>query len=272
MRILAINDISCIGKCSLTVTLPILSACSLTCDVLPTALLSTHTGGFENYTFRDLTDDMHATIQHWKTLGVKFDYIYSGYLGSVEQIELVLEIKRQFLAEGGKLIVDPVMGDDGKLYAGFTQDYVEKMKTLCAQADYILPNDTEACLLSGIAYPLTPATAPLALNELTKLCAKPIITGVSHENSVSLYFKDERNQTQSFTHGNVPGFFYGSGDVFASAFVATVALGKTETEAVKLSADFVADCIRRSAKEVPDKRYGLNFEKEIYPFLKKIFQ
>lgn len=271
MRILAINDISCIGKCSLSVTLPILSACSLTCDVLPTALLSTHTGGFENYTFRDLTEDMCGILAHWKTLGVQFDYIYSGYLGNIEQIETVLSVKNEFLAKNGKLIVDPVMGDNGALYAGFSTEYVEKMKELCRQADYVLPNATEASFLSGVKYPLTKENVACALEKLTQICPHPIITGITECGNISVYFKDESGQTHSLTHENVPGFFCGAGDVFASAFVAATALKKNEYTAISLAADFVTDCIRRSAAEVPDKRYGLNFEKEIFPFLQKLF-
>ena len=152
MRVLAINDVSCIGKCSLSVSLPIISACGVTCDVLPTALLSTHTGGFENYFFRDLTDDIHGILKHWRSLGERFDVIYSGYLGNIEQIETVAVITREFLKKDGLFIVDPVMGDSGKLYAGFTDEYVKKMRELCRQADYILPNVTEACLLAGAPY------------------------------------------------------------------------------------------------------------------------
>ena len=123
MRVLAINDISCVGRCSLAATLPIVSACGVECNVLPTALLSTHTGGFTGYTFRDLTTDISDILKHWKTLGISFDFIYSGYLGSIEQIQLVKEIKKDFLANGGKFVVDPVMGDSGKLYDGFTAKY-----------------------------------------------------------------------------------------------------------------------------------------------------
>ena len=124
MRILAINDVSCVGRCSLTVSLPIISACGVECNVLPTALLSTHTGGFDGYTFRDLTGDIPSILAHWKTLGLKFDCIYSGYLGSIEQIELVSRIQEEFLTEGGIFVVDPVMGDNGNLYRGFTEEYV----------------------------------------------------------------------------------------------------------------------------------------------------
>ena len=270
MRVLAINDISCVGRCSLAATLPIISACGVECNVLPTALLSTHTGGFEGYTFCDLTGEMDGILQHWKTLNLKFDYIYSGYLGSISQIETVLQIKKDFLADNGVFVVDPVMGDGGELYAGFTSQYVCKMQELCREADYILPNVTEACYLANIPYPLTKDTATEALAHLKKLCSKPIVTGITDNNGISVYFHDNFNRVTSFEHENVEGFFCGAGDVFASAFVGCLARGVDYVTAISLSADFVAATIRRSAKEVPDKRYGLNFEAEIFPFLLKL--
>ena len=165
MRVLAVNDVSCIGKCSLTIALPVISACGVTCDVLPTALLSTHTGGFDGYAFHDLTGEIPKILAHWKSLGVKFDFIYSGYLGSVEQIDTVTYIKKEFLAEGGKFIVDPVMGDGGKLYDRFDKNFVDKMRELCRSADFILPNLTEACFLADLPYPFTGHVDGYALLE-----------------------------------------------------------------------------------------------------------
>ena len=270
MRILAINDISCVGKCSLAATLPIISACGIECNMLPTAILSTHTGGFKGYTFHDLTNEIPAILNHWKSLGLQFDYIYSGYLGSIEQIDMVLQIKKAFLKDGGRLIVDPVMGDNGKLYTGFTDEYVDKMQSLCAAADYILPNETEACYLSGIPYPLTKETAPIALEKLTKLCEKAMITGVANDKQIAVYYVDDKGDLATHSNENVAGFFCGAGDVFASAFVGCLARGKSQTEAIALASDFAAAAIRRSAIEVPDRRYGLNFEGEIFSFLKNL--
>lgn len=269
MRILAINDLSCVGKCSLTVTLPILSACGLTCDVLPTAVLSTHTGGFENYTFRDLTEDIPSILKQWKELELQFDYICSGYLGSVEQIDLVSYIKAEFLKEDGKLIVDPVMGDGGTLYKGFTEEFVLKMRSLCREADFILPNLTEACYLSGIPFSQN-ADSERLLETLQVLCPRPIVTGIMKEDTVSVFFIDEKGKKKSYSHENVAGFFHGAGDVFTSAFVGCLAKGKTEEKAISLASEFTAAAIRRSAKEVADKRYGLNFEEEIFSFLEKV--
>lgn len=272
MRVLAINDISCVGKCSLSVSLPILSACGITCDVLPTALLSTHTGGFDGYTFRDLTGDIPAILAHWKSLGLQFDCIYSGYLGSMQQIQLVENIKNEFLADGGLFIVDPVMGDGGNLYAGFTDAFVEKMRELCRQADYILPNVTEACYLAQIAYPAEGETYPTqtVLARLQTLCARPIVTGIHQGANVLVSYLDENGVMQSHSDKNVPGFFCGAGDVFASAFIGALLHGKCERDAIELAAAFTTASIRRSATEVPDKRYGLNFEAEIFTFLKNL--
>ncbi len=269
MRVLAINDVSCVGKCSLTVTLPILSACGVECNVLPTAILSTHTGGFEGYTFRDLTEDIPAVLKHWKSLGLTFDYIYSGYLGSIAQIDLVMQIAREFLARSGKLIVDPVMGDNGRLYDGFSKEYVEKMRSLCRLADYILPNETEACYLTDFSYPLQ-ENATAALKALAKLCPHPVLTGLSDGKRMSIYYMDE-GKAKVVSHENVHGFFCGAGDVFTSAFVGCLANGVDEERAIELSSAFVSDCIHRSAKEVEDKRFGLPFEKEIYTFLKNLY-
>lgn len=268
MRVLAVNDISCVGKCSLSVSLPLISACGVTCDVLPTALLSTHTGGFEGYTFRDLTDDFPSIMAHWKTLDIRFDVLYSGYLGSEKQIDLVLALKKEFLTENGVFIVDPVMGDNGQLYAGFTDAFVEKMRGLCKQADYILPNETEAALLSALPYPLPYPEE--ALEKLKTLCARPIITGVEQDKMISVHYADNRGVCRRFPTERVAGFFPGSGDIFASVFVGALARGESQERAVALAAEFTTDCIKRSATEVEDKRYGLNFEKEIYTLLKKL--
>ncbi|MBQ7912252.1 MAG: pyridoxamine kinase [Clostridia bacterium] len=270
MRVLAINDVSCVGKCSLTVSLPIISACGIECSVLPTAFLSTHTGGFTGYTFRDLTDDIPNILNHWETLGLKFEYICSGYLGSIAQIELVADIKKRFLADGGKFIVDPVMGDNGKLYAGFTPEYVEKMRELCREADYILPNVTEACYLADIPYPLTQENAAEALNRLKKLCKQPIVTGILEDDDIFVHYVDENGKACQYAHENVEGFFHGAGDVFTSAFIGCLARGKSEATAIKLASDFVAASIRRTAIEVEDKRYGLNFEAETFAFLQAL--
>lgn len=270
MRVLAINDVSCIGKCSLTVSLPIISACGIECNVLPTAILSTHTGGFTDYAFRDCTADIPDILRHWKTLGIRFDFVYSGYLGNISQIEAVKSIKEKFLVPDGVFVVDPVMGDNGKLYDGFTEEYVRKMKELCRQADFILPNLTEACYLTDTPYPPTTEEAKRTTEELQTLCPRPVVTGITDGERVTVAFTDEKGNIREYARDNVDGFFCGAGDVFASAFVGCLARGKSEEVAVRLASDFTTACIRRSAAEVPDKRFGLPFEKEIFPFIQKL--
>ena len=151
-RILTIQDISCVGKCSLTVALPIISAMQLECCVLPTAVLSTHTA-FKGFTFRDLTDDIKPIQEHWKKENIAFDSIYTGYLGSFRQLKLVENLIKEFGTQTNKIIIDPVMADNGKLYPGFTQDFAFSMAELCSKADLILPNLTEACFMLGVPYP-----------------------------------------------------------------------------------------------------------------------
>ena len=270
MRVLAINDVSCIGKCSLTVALPVISACGVTCDVLPTALLSTHTGGFEGYTFFDLTGEIPQIARHWKSLGVKFDFIYSGYLGSIEQIDTVEKIKDEFLAEGGKFVVDPVMGDSGKLYDRFDDAFVQKMKELCRLADYILPNLTEACYLSGTPYPVEGFADGYALVEkLLAINPCPIVTGVHEDKEISVFYA-ENGKAKRLSSDLCEGFFVGAGDLFASAFVGCLAKGKTLSQAVAFATSLTTAAIKRSAKEVDDKKYGLNFEAELFPFLQAL--
>ena len=151
-KVLAINDISCVGRCSLTVALPIISSAGVECSILPTAILSTHTGGFTNYTFQDFTSQMMPIANHWKSLGIKFDSLYTGFLGSKEQIDVVVKIVRNFKSDTNLLIVDPAMADNGEMYKIFDLEFAKEMKKLCYGADIIVPNITEACFLTGISY------------------------------------------------------------------------------------------------------------------------
>lgn len=256
MRALAINDISCVGKCSLTVALPVLSACGATVDILPTALLSTHTGGFTGYTFLGLDDEMKKICDHWETLGLKYDVILSGYLGSRAQIEFVKEVKNRFLRSGGIFIVDPVLGDNFKFYHGFDEGFAADMGTLCALADYILPNDTEAYLLTG------ERDFSKALAKLAAICPHPVITGADDRDGYALYYFDGGEKRMPLC--KVEGSFHGAGDVFASAFAGCIGRGMPLDEALKLTVEFCHRSILRTAREVPDKKYGMNYEKELY--------
>lgn len=275
MRVLAINDISCVGKCSLTVALPIISASGVTCDILPTAILSTHTGGFSGYTFRDLSEDIPAMLAQWKTLGLQYDIIISGYLGSISQIEMVKSIKRDFLKEGGLMIVDPVMGDNGVLYSHFDQKFVEEMKGLCRTADVIVPNLTEACFLTDTAFSsVTEKDYSAILAKLKALCPRPSVTGcdVTGADGTKSYvfYTDEKGNGKSYATQKIEGAFHGAGDVYASALVGCLARGVDTDSAVRIAAEFTTDSIRQTALDGTEARYGLNSESQMYAYLKAL--
>lgn len=276
MRVLAINDISCVGKCSLTVALPVISACGVTCDILPTALLSTHTGGFTGYTFRDLSEDIPAILAHWKSLGLKYDYIVSGYLGSIDQIDMVRSVKDDFLKEGGTMIVDPVMGDNGKMYAHFDDKFVQEMKGLCRCADVIVPNLTEACLLADMDYGDVCAAENYreVLDKLKKLCPRPSVTGCDVADGKgtrsAVFYTDGNGKDKVYSTEKIEGAFHGAGDVYASALVGCLARGVREDDAVKLAADFTKNSIAQTKKDGTEARYGLNSESCMYAFLRAL--
>ena len=266
-KALAIHDISCVGKCSLTVALPILSAAGVETSVLPTSVLSTHTGGFEGFTFHDLTPEIGPITAHWKSLGLTFDAIYTGYLGSKEQVALMLDIFDAF--GGGALkLVDPVMADNGKLYGGFPADFPMEMKKLCAKADVIIPNFTEAALMLGEPYvegPYSQAYIEGLLLRLRAVCpGKIVLTGAYFDESeVGAACYDPRRDTVNYTLAKrVPGYFHGTGDVFGSALLAALLADKPLWESAQIAADFTADSIQKS-DPTREKKYGVAFERAL---------
>ena len=269
-KILTIQDISCVGQCSLTVALPILSACGLETCVLPSAVLSTHTAGFSGYTFRDLTEDMPAINEHWKKEGIKFSAIYTGYLGSTKQIEYVEQIFDDAAAEGCVKVVDPAMADNGKLYPGFDEAFVEAMKELCGKADYIVPNITEACFLTGMEYKTEYDREYIdeVLEKLAALgCKNIIFTGISYEPEKTGVVVYEDGQYSYYEHAKLPNSCHGTGDIYASAFVGAYVRGKSAYDAAKIAADYTTECIKATAEE-ENHWYGAKFE----PVLMKLIQ
>lgn len=262
-KILTIQDISCVGQCSLTVALPILSACGLETCILPSAVLSTHTAGFSGYTFRDLTDDMPAIKNHWVKENIQFSAVYTGYLGSTKQIDYVVDIYNDTTKEnGGLLIVDPAMADNGKLYPGFDEAFVEAMKELCGKADYVIPNLTEACFLTGVEYKTSYDRAYIdeILEKLSALgCKNVIFTGVSYQEGKTGIVVYENGQYSYYEHDFLPNSCHGTGDIYASAFVGALARGKSAYEAAKIAADYTVECIKATA-EVENHWYGAAFE------------
>ena len=250
-KILTIQDISCVGQCSLTLALPIISACGIETCVLPSAVLSTHTAGFSGYTFRDLTEDMPSIKEHWMKEGIKFDAIYTGYLGSTKQIEYVEDIFASTASENCVKIVDPAMADNGNLYPGFDEAFVEAMKGLCKVADYVIPNITEACFLTGVEYKETYDRAYIdeLLEKLIALgCKNIIFTGISYAEGKTGVVVLENGEYSYYEHDKLGKGCHGTGDVYASAFVGAFMRGKSAYEAAKIAADYAVECIKETAK------------------------
>ena len=271
-RVAAIHDISCFGKCSLTVALPIISAAGIECAAIPTAVLSTHTGGFSGYTFRDLTDDILPIANHWKKEDINSDAVYTGYLGSIEQIDIVSKAVYTFANESTILIVDPVMADHGKLYGGFSDDFPKEMCRLCEKADIITPNITEAAFLTGIPYIHEPHSKEYIENLIAGLRkitnAKIVLTGVCfNESEMGVAFFDGDKTEYIFTK-RINASYHGTGDVFASVLTSGIVLGKTLKSAVHTAAKFTAECIKTTNENYPDVHYSVNFEVEIPKLLK----
>lgn len=274
-KVLTMQDISCFGQCSITVALPIISACGIETAILPAAILSAHTGGFKGYTFHDLTSDIPGIIEKWVQDGVCFDCLYTGYLGNATQIEYVAELRKKVISEDGLLIVDPAMADNGKLYSGFDKDFVKKMATLCASADIILPNITEAALMIGSDIMLTNHSEEYILSLLNGLrdigAKKIILKGIQYDTDkigIALYDCASNNVEYYFTERadkNSPG----TGDCYAAAFTGALIQGKSEFDAAAIAADFVLECLKKTMGD-DSHWYGVKFEKAIPMLVDKL--
>ena len=269
-KIVTIQDISCVGKCSLTVALPIISAMGVETAILPTAVLSTHTM-FSRFTCKDLTDQVKPIAEHWAEEDIKFDAVYTGYLGSFEQIDLMKDFFDQFKTESNILFVDPAMADNGKLYPAFDEAFAKHMGTLCGKADIIVPNITEACFMTGTEY-RTEYDEAYAKDLLQKLCnlgAKiSILTGVSFAEGKTgvMGYDKEKDEYAYYEHDKLPVSYHGTGDIFSSTCVGAMMNGMDWTEAVKVAADYTAECIRLTLEDPAKPWYGVNFEQAI-PYL-----
>lgn len=267
-RIITVQDISCVGKCSLTVALPVISAMGVEACVLPTAVLSTHTA-FKGFTFRDLTADISAITSHWKQEKIGFDAIYTGYLGSFEQIELMHSLIADFGGGSTRVIVDPCMGDNGALYSGFTPDFAKAMAGLCAKAEVIVPNLTEASFLLGIPYVASGYTKEYIEDLVQKLAGlgsrRVVLKGVSFDDKkIGIVSYDSQNQKISwYFHERMPQSFHGTGDIFASVLTGALVRGFELQEACRLAADFVVEAIRATLSHKDYNWYGVDFEEAI---------
>lgn len=269
-RVIAINDISSFGKCSLTVAISILGASGLETCAVPTAVLSAHTG-FKGYTFCDLTENILPSAEHWRKLGLEFDGIYSGYLGSKEQVECVSKLMDMFDVK--IKLVDPVMGDDGVLYDGFRADFCDEMKKLIKRADVIVPNVTESCLLTGIEYRQehTKEYINELIMALKDICdASIIITGINSKKDKISTVVYENGKTVYIENDKQRAVYSGTGDVFASTFMASLMRGKSLVESAHIAAEFVGECIEITKKVSSNRHYGINFELNTKSLLEKM--
>lgn len=273
-RIVTIQDISCVGKCSLTVALPIISAMGVETAIIPTAVLSTHTM-FQGFTVKDLTDQIQPITAHWKKENFGFDAIYTGYLGSFEQIDLMKEMFEEFKTDSNLIFVDPAMADNGKLYPAFDEDFAKYMGTLCAKADIIVPNMTEAAFMTGKEYKESydEAYAKEMLKALTGMGAKiAILTGVSFEEHMTgaMGYDSEKDEFYYYSHPKHPVSYHGTGDIFSSTCIGAMMNGMDWKEAIAVAADYTSECIRVTYEDPNAITYGVNFESVIPYLIKRI--
>lgn len=275
-KLVAIHDISCTGRCSLTVALPVISAAGIETRVIPTAVLSTHTGGFQNYVKQDLTDIIMPTVKHWQSLNLFADVIYSGYLASKEQLDIVSDVFKCLSHENTLIAIDPVMGDDGVLYDSFDNEFVSQMRKFLKNADVILPNLTEACLLLDKPYIDKGYSENEIKDMLKKLCdmgpKMAVITGVEFEKGkigVATY-DASLDKYGYFYSPKVDGTFLGTGDIVASAIVSALTVGLSLERASQVAVNMAYNSILHTIQSPYDYRYGVDFEKAIEQFIKDL--
>ena len=266
-KILTIQDISCYGQCSITVALPVVSAFGIETAVLPSAVLSTHTSGFTDYTVRDLTEDLPAIRKHWESEGIYFDAIYTGFIASSKQLDYIKEIIDSRLKEDGLVFVDPAMADNGEFYNGFDQDFADAMGELCKLGDFILPNTTEACYILHRPWKeeFTHEEMLEMAEELSNFTKRYVILkGDTHrENELGMVVFDKQNSTCEMVYNEKVDYMsHGTGDVFASSFVGSVMSGKSPAAACKIAGEFTKIAIEKTMGD-ETHTYGVKFEQAI---------
>ncbi|MDO5831256.1 MAG: pyridoxamine kinase [Methanobrevibacter sp.] len=276
IKILTIQDISCYGQCSITVALPVVSAFGIETAILPSAVLSTHTSGFTDFTVRDLTEDLPEIRKHWEKEGILFDAIYTGFIASIEQLDYIKDIIDSRLKPGGLVFVDPAMADHGEFYNGFDQEFADKMGELCKLGDYVLPNTTEACYILHKPWKeeFTKEEMLEMANELSEFTKRHVILkGDTHkEGQLGMIVLDKEEETCEIVFNDKVDYVsHGTGDVFASAFVGSTMNGKTPTQAAKIAGEFTKRAIEKTVGD-ETHTYGVKFEQvipELYDLLKK---
>lgn len=273
-RIMTIQDISCVGKCSLTVALPIISAAGVEAGVLPTAVLSTHTM-FSKYTFCDLTSEITSIADTFKELNIDFDAVYTGYLGSFEQLALVEKFISDFKKEGSTVLIDPVMADNGVLYKGFTEEFAAEMAKLCSKADIVVPNLTEASFMLGIPYNPNYDENYIRdiLKRLTMLgCPKAALTGISfsHDKIGVYYYDSEKDSYFSYYNEKLPVSFHGTGDIYASSALGAMMRGISTEDSLAIAVDYTLECMKETLRDEDHRFYGVNFEAALPYYIDRI--
>lgn len=273
-RIITIQDISCVGRCSLTVALPIISAAGVECGVLPTAVLSTHTA-FDKFTFCDLTDEIEPISKTFSDLGLDFDCIYTGYLGSFRQLALVDDFISRHKKENTLVVIDPAMADNGVLYKGFTPEFAKAMANLVRHADLVVPNLTEACFMLDIPYTEEYDEDYIKdiLVRLTGLGAKcAALTGITFDNKTLGAYSYDSETGKFFYYANnyLPVRYHGTGDIFASAAVGSLMRGQSAENALAVAVDYTHECIRLTMEDEDRRTYGVNFEEAIPYYLMRL--
>ena len=277
VKILTIQDISCYGQCSITVALPIISAFGIETAVLPSAVLSTHTSSFPGYTFRDLTEDLPAIQKHWEKEDIYFDAIYTGFIGSIKQLDYIKNIIESRLKPGGQVFIDPAMADYGEFYNIFDQKFADKMGEFCKLGDFILPNTSESCYLLHKPWKpdFTKAEMLDIARELSSFTKRYVILkGDNHKKDkmgMIILDKEDESFTKFVYNDKVEHMSFGTGDVFASTFVGSVLNGKSPEAAAKIAGEFTKKCIENTLDD-PKHDYGVKFEgviPEMYDLLKK---
>ena len=275
-RVAAIHDISGFGRCSLTVALPIISAAGIECCVVPTAVLSTHTGGLGSFTYRDLTDDILPIADHWQSLGLGFDALYSGFLGSLRQVEILSAFIDRFRTSDNLVMIDPVMADNGMLYKTFSAEFPAEMRKLCKKADLIVPNMTEAALLLDEPYREGPHTKDFIAETIKKLASLGsklvVLTGVylSKNELGAVAYDSATGQIDYTCAERLPGFYPGTGDIFGSVLLSSLLNDNSLSTSTEIAVDFVVNGIRRTHVAGTDTRFGVNFEAGLGALAKRL--
>lgn len=271
-KIALINDLSCIGRCSLTAAVPIISACGFNCVPFPTGIFSAQSE-FDNFVCADLTDKMQPFADHWKNIGIRFDAVYTGYLANKNQAEIVKRFLIDFKKSDTFCIVDPVMGDNGEFYNGIDDSFVDEMRFLCSMADIITPNVTEAQMIAGVECTEAPYSTEHIKDLLIKLRSlgtpRIVITGIeSDDGQIGCAVYDSfTHKANMFFTPKAEGRFPGAGDVFAASLVAAVMNGKEFTQAVQLAMTFACDCVEKTALSDEPRGFGLQFEPQIHKLI-----